>query len=190
MKRPPEPLTVPEVELLLGACGRAPTGVRHRALLTLLWRTGLRISEALALEPRDVDLEGAQLRVRHGKGDRCRVVGLDPRARRALQDWTTTRVGLDPPQGAPVFCGIRNPGARLNPGDVRDSLHALGRRAGIAKPVRPHGLRHTMACELAAEGVPVNVIQRALGHSSVATTHTYLNHVAPQEVLDCMRSRA
>ena len=185
MKRPPEPLTVPEVELLLHACGRAPTGVRHRALLTLLWRTGLRISEALALECKDVDLAAGSLRVLHGKGDKARSVGLDARAREALQRWLDVR-----PQGARLFCGVRHAGAPLNPGDVRDSLHALGRKAGIAKPVRPHGLRHTMACELAAEGVPVNVIQRALGHSSVATTHTYLNHVAPQEVLDCMRSRA
>jgi site-specific recombinase XerD len=62
--------------------------------------------------------------------------------------------------------------------------------AGIDKRVHPHILRHTRASELAGEGTPVNVIQTALGHSSLATTSAYLDHIAPQTVLDAMRASA
>jgi len=71
-------LTEPEAIALIRACStRAPTGVRNRALIAVLWRSGLRISEALALELRDVDLQAGSLRVRHGKGDKSRTVGVD-----------------------------------------------------------------------------------------------------------------
>src|SRR5208283_631968 len=78
-KYPPEPLTVEEVRALLASCSRrAPTGVRNRALVTILWRAGLRIAEALALRPADVDLAAGTLRILHGKGDKSRLAGLDP----------------------------------------------------------------------------------------------------------------
>ncbi len=77
-RRPAEILTEGEVLALIRACfATAPSGVRNRALIAVLWRSGLRVGEALALELRDVDLEAGTLRVRHGKGDRSRTVGLD-----------------------------------------------------------------------------------------------------------------
>src|SRR3954465_13694111 len=72
-KYPPEPLTDEEVFALLDACSpRSATGLRHRALIVVLWRAGLRISEALALYPKDVDVAGRTIRVLHGKGDQHR----------------------------------------------------------------------------------------------------------------------
>jgi integrase len=65
----------------------------------------------------------------------------------------------------------------------------LAAKAGIEKRVHPHGLRHTHAAELAREGVPMNVIQAQLGHSSLATTSRYLAHVAPQHVVEAMKAR-
>ena len=65
----------------------------------------------------------------------------------------------------------------------------LGVKAGIDKRVHPHGLRHCHAAELAAEGVPVNVISRQLGHNSIATTAKYLDHIAPQQVIETIRRR-
>ena len=65
----------------------------------------------------------------------------------------------------------------------------MARRAGVDKRVHPHGFRHTFAAELAAEGVPLNVIQQALGHSTAATTSRYLDHIAPQQVIDTLRAR-
>ena len=77
-KLPPEPLTAEEVKGLIRACSkRASTGVRNRALIVVLYRAGLRISEALALLPKDLDAQASTIRVLHGKGDHDRVVGLD-----------------------------------------------------------------------------------------------------------------
>jgi site-specific recombinase XerD len=72
---------------------------------------------------------------------------------------------------------------------VRNMLHRIGHKAGIDKRVHPHGLRHSHAAELAAEGVPVNVIQAQLGHSHLATTDVYLRHVAPAAVIEMGRNR-
>lgn len=77
-KLPPEVLTGSEVNALLGVCSkRAPTGIRNRALIAMLYRGQLRIGEALAFKPKDLDRKGGTLRVLHGKGDRARTVGLD-----------------------------------------------------------------------------------------------------------------
>jgi len=68
-------------------------------------------------------------------------------------------------------------------------LPKLARQAGIEKRVHPHGLRHTHAYELMMEGVEVAIIQRQLGHVSLATTAVYLNHIAPKQVIETMRKR-
>jgi integrase len=68
-------------------------------------------------------------------------------------------------------------------------LKRLADKAGIEKRVHPHGLRHTHACELRQEGVDIGIISKQLGHSSTATTARYLDHIAPQAVIDIMRAR-
>ena len=72
---------------------------------------------------------------------------------------------------------------------MRRLLPRLAARAGIEKRVHPHGLRHTHAAELAAEGKPLNLIQAQLGHASLATTDRYLCHIAPQQLIDAIRTR-
>ena len=74
---PPEVLTNDEVLRLIDACSNTPTGLRNRALIAVLYRAGLRVSEALDLYPKDVDAAAGTIRVLHGKGDRSRVVGID-----------------------------------------------------------------------------------------------------------------
>src|ERR1017187_3129456 len=92
---PVETLTPLEVGSLIKACSaRSSIGVRNRALLTVLYRTGLRISELLALRLKDVDLEAGTLTVLHGKGDRRRVVGLDAGAAAILSLWLERRTAL------------------------------------------------------------------------------------------------
>ena len=77
-RRPATVLQDDQIKALIGACSnRAPTGVRNRALLAVMWRCGLRIAEALALAPRDIDLATGVLSVRHGKGDKARKLGID-----------------------------------------------------------------------------------------------------------------
>lgn len=185
---PPEPLSRREVDALLRQCSkRAPTGIRNRALIAVLYRSGLRIGEALALRPADIEHENGSLRVLHGKGDRSREAGLDPAAFALLDAWLAARAKLPVGRSAPVFCTLK--GRPLDPEDVRTMLHRKGEQAGIGKRVHPHSFRHTFACELRREGVDVGVISKALGHSSIATTTRYLDHIAPQAVIDTIRRR-
>ena len=72
---------------------------------------------------------------------------------------------------------------------VRSIIKRLGIQAGIPKRVHSHGLRHTHAYELMMEGIPIPIIQRQLGHSSLATTDIYLSHIAPKQVIDAISSR-
>ncbi|MFZ0091888.1 MAG: tyrosine-type recombinase/integrase [Solirubrobacteraceae bacterium] len=181
-------LTELEAIALIKACStRAPTGVRNRALIAVLWRSGLRISEALALELRDIDLEAGTLRVRHGKGDKSRTVGLDEQTAALLARWLDRRRRLGPGARAPVFCTLQ--GGRVDASYVRRLLPRLATKAHVERRVHAHGLRHTYAAELAREGTPINVIRDALGHTSLAVTDRYLRDVAPIHVIDTMRAR-
>jgi site-specific recombinase XerD len=122
-------LSEPEAIALIKACStRAPTGIRNRALIAVLWRSGLRISEALALELRDVDLQAGTLRVRHGKGDKSRTVGVDEQTAALLARWLDRRRRLSPGARAPVFCTLA--GGRVDPSYARHLLPRLARNTG------------------------------------------------------------
>ena len=185
---PVEVLTPGEVRALLAQCSKTSSlGIRDRALITTLYRAGLRCAEALALRIKDVDVVVGSVTVLHGKGDRRRTVGIDPGAIRVVESWTERRRELGLPGDAPLFCTLR--ATPIPSSQVRALLPRLARRAGIAKRVHPHGLRHTHAYELMMEGVAMAIIQRQLGHVSLATTNTYLAHIAPKEVIETMRKR-
>ena len=160
-KLPPEPLSPDEVKALIRACSkRAATGIRNRALIVMLYRAGLRISEALALLPKDLDPANSTIRVLHGKGDHDRVVGLDAGAWAILQLWLDRRAAIGINGHSP---GVLYPqGPPMKSAYVRTLLPRLARKAGIDKRVHAHGLRHTHAFELAGEGTPLHVIQAQL----------------------------
>ena len=182
-------LTEDEVRRLLRACSpKAPTGIRNRALIALLYRGGLRIGEALALRPKDLDASVGTVRVLRGKGDRSRTVGLDPGAFALVDRWMDVRKNLGVGGREPLFCTLR--GAPMKDAYVRVLLPRLARKAGIEKRVHAHGLRHTHAFELACEGHPLHVIQAQLGHQSLATTDRYVRHLAPRQVIEVMRARS
>lgn len=185
---PPEVLTEEEVKSLIRACSnRAPTGIRNRALITVLYRAGLRLSEALALKPKDIDADRGTITVLHGKGDKRRVVGLDPGSMAILLRWVDIRRLSGLTGRSPLFCTLQ--GRPLHPSYVRTLLHRLGVKAGIEKRVHPHGLRHSMSHDLMMEGIPVPIIQQQLGHASLATTQRYLDHLAPKELVETMQRR-
>jgi site-specific recombinase XerD len=185
---PPEVLVAAEVHALMAGCSsRAPTGIRNRALIAVLWRSGLRLGEALALRPKDIDPVRGSVSVLHGKGDKHRTIGMDPQAFAVVERWLETRRRLGIDGRAPVFCTLR--GGELAQPYVRTLLPRLARKAGVAKRVHAHGLRHTCAFELAGEGMPPHLIQQHLGHSSLATTDRYLRHLGLQEVIDAGRKR-
>lgn len=185
---PPEILIPDEVKRLINACSRrAPTGIRNWAMVGMMYRAGLRISETLALRPKDIDRDAGTVRVLHGKGDKSRTVGVDVTALALLDRWMDKRAAMGIKPGAPVFCTLA--GAQMSSAYIRVLLPRLGRKAAISKRVHAHGLRHTMAAELRAEGTDIAIISKQLGHSSIATTAKYLDHIAPQQVIDTMRQR-
>jgi site-specific recombinase XerD len=187
LKLPVETLTPAEVAKLLGACNKGDTGVRNQALIVTLYRAGLRISEALALLPKDLDAEASTVRVLHGKGDKARLVGIDAGALTVIQRWLDKRAALGISAWKPIFCTLE--GGSVSPDYVRGLMKRLARKAGIVKRVHAHGLRHTHASELRAEGTDIGIIQGQLGHSNLQTTVRYLNHVAPQAVIDAIKAR-
>lgn len=186
---PAEILSPTEVAQLFRSCSnRAPTGIRNRALITILYRAGLRISEALALKPKDVDRKAGTVRVLHGKGNKARVAGIDPSSFAAIDRWLDKRKELGLTGRSPLLCTLQ--GDSIDPSYVRHLMKRLATKAGIEKRVHPHGLRHSHAAELASEGHAMNLIQSQLGHSSLATTSRYLAHIQPQQLIDAMQHRA
>ena len=183
---PAEPLTAAEVQALLAAFNGGATGTRNRALVTMLYRAGLRISEALALRPSDVDLAAGTVRVLHGKGDKARTAWLDPDAGAHVARWLDARRKLGLRNGQ-LLCGLR--GQPWTPQAAREVLYRAARKAGMEKRVHPHGLRHSHAAELALEGVPTPVIQQQLGHANLAVTDRYLRGIAPAQVGEFIRRR-
>ena len=105
----------------------------------------------------------------------------------ALARWIDRREQLGINGRARLFCTLE--GQPVSAPYVRMALARLAKRAGIDRRVNPHAFRHSFAAEMAREGQPMNLIQQALGHSSLGTTSRYLAHINPQEVVDAMRQR-
>ena len=169
----PHPLTVAEVERLLDAVDRAtPAGLRDRAILELLYGSGLRVSELTGLDVDDVDLEEGSVRVL-GKGGKEREVPLGRYGREAVEAYLVAArpafvIGRD--RGA-LFLNQR--GGRLSRQSCDRMVRAAARAAGIDRHVSLHTLRHSFATHLLEGGADVRVVQELLGHASVATTQIY-----------------
>ena len=170
------------------AAGERPHGLRLRALIVILWRSGLRISEALALGETDLEPTRGSLLVRRGKGGKRREVGIDDWARSQLRDWLDVRRRY--PVG-PLLCVISepSPGRPWKGEAVRQSLARTALRAGVRRRFAPHQLRHAHAVEMAREGVPLNVIQRQLGHANLGVTSIYLQGIDTEEIIDTIHRR-
>jgi integrase/recombinase XerD len=183
---PPVVLREDEVRALMAGCSkRAPTGVRNRALIALLWRSGLRISEALDLVPNDLD--GASVRVREGKGGKFRIVGINEEASALVGRWLEVRAQRGINGRHKLFCTLS--GGRMSDRYVRTALRRLARKAEVEQRVHPHAFRHTLANELAKEKVELPTIQHALGHASLDGTAHYLRRIAPHELVALMADR-
>ncbi|HEX9709171.1 MAG TPA: site-specific tyrosine recombinase/integron integrase, partial [Candidatus Thermoplasmatota archaeon] len=141
---------------------------RNFAILVTLGYTGLRVSELCSLRVEDLDFGGRTLTVRHGKGDKDRVVPLDEKCTLALRAYLAEE-GM-PPSGV-LFRSTR--GQPLYPRAVQRMIKTYAKRAGIARVVTPHVLRHTFATTLLANGADIRIIQKILGHRSIATTQIY-----------------
>jgi site-specific recombinase XerD len=168
--------------------GDRADGHRLRALIVLLWRAGLRISEALALQESDLDRERGAVLVRHGKGGKRREVGMDRWGWEQLDPWLETRVQL--PIGA-LVCVIHGPtaGRRWEASAARKQLHHAATGAGVRRRFAPHQLRHAHAVEMAHESIPLVVIQRQLGHANLGITSIYLEGIDSSEIISTVHGR-
>jgi integrase/recombinase XerD len=173
-----------QVKGLLDACSlRAKTGVRDRALISVIYGSGLRISEALALAPADIR-PGRKIHVVKGKGGKARTVGVTSSALDDLNRWLGVRDQLARP-GSPVFCTLD--GGPVDRRDADRMIKRRGARCGLGQRAHLHGLRHSHAVALLRAGVPVTVIMRQLGHSSLSVTTTYLDHLCPDDLSDAVQ---
>ena len=162
---PADPPRVEEIVAVMRQAGERPAGLRLRGLIVVLWRAGLRISEALALSEGDLERARGAMLVRHGKGGKRREVGMDDWAWHQLDPWLGFRPQL--PVGA-LFCVINGPtaGRPWSAAAARTQFRHMADRAAVRRRFAPHQLRHAHAVEMAREGVPLNVIQRQLGHAA------------------------
>ncbi|MGH9380518.1 MAG: tyrosine-type recombinase/integrase [Thermoanaerobaculia bacterium] len=142
-------------------------------MVVVLWRAGLRISEALALWEGDLEPARGAMLIRRGKGGRRREVGMDEWGWQQLRPWLEHRLEL--PIG-PLFCVLAGPtaGRPWSAPAARTQLRRLAQQAGVRRRFAPHQLRHAHAVEMAREGVALNVIQRQLGHADLGITSVYL----------------
>ena len=170
------------------AAGERPHGLRMRGLIGVLWRAGLRIGEALMLAEADLEPRRGSLLVRHGKGGKRREVGMDDWGWERLRPWIEHRLRL--PVG-PLFCVINGAtaGRPWTNAGVRAQLRRLAVEAGVRRRIAPHQLRHAYAVEMAREGVPLNVIQRQLGHANLGVTSIYLQGIDNAEIIDVVHAR-
>lgn len=185
---PADPPRVEEIVAVMRRAGDRPHGLRIRGLVVVLWRAGLRIAEALALNESDLEPSQGAILVRCGKGGRRRIVGMDDWGWEQLRPWLQHRRQL--PIGS-LFCVINppRPGAPWSSSAVRLRLRELARQAGVRRRFAPHQLRHAHAVEMAREGVPLNVIQRQLGHAHLGVTSVYLQGIDTEEIVETVRSR-
>lgn len=175
----PKALSEDEVTRLLEAvAGQEPANRRDRAILEVLYGTGMRISEMVALSLEDLDLDGALMRVT-GKGDKQRLVPVGRLASAAIEQWLEPggRPSMAPENWAKrsdqnaVFLNQR--GGRLSRQGIWGVVRKHGLTAGIADRLTPHVLRHSCATHMLDHGADIRTVQELLGHASVTTTQLY-----------------
>lgn len=179
-------LDADEVERIFeAASGAGPKALRDRAILELLYSSGLRVSELTSLNRDQVNLKTQEFSVR-GKGGKIRVVFISDRAKNALERYLDKRSDVDP--AVFVRIGLKQiekskskDNLRLTPRSIQRIVKHYATKAGIVKDVHPHTLRHSFATDLIKNGADIRSVQEMLGHSSVTTTQIY-THVTNKQL--------
>ena len=178
-KRLPHALSPDEAGRLMTVAGKDPLAVRDKAMLELLYSSGLRLSELTGLAPDDVNFRDATVRVT-GKGSKTRIVPVGSHALAALNAWMPERDRLLKQGEKALFVG--RDGTRLGPRAVQARLKRWARQLGLADKVHPHALRHSFASHVLQSSGDLRAVQEMLGHASIATmqvyTHLDFQHLA------------
>jgi integrase/recombinase XerC len=169
-KRLPENLDADRMARLLEIPGDGPLVDRDRAILELLYSSGLRLAELTDLNLGDVDMQDATVRVT-GKGNKDRIVPVGSRAMQALARWQETRGALAAPDERALF--VSNRGTRLSRRSVQARVDHWARRQGIDVKVYPHLFRHSFATHLLESSHDLRGVQELLGHANISTTQIY-----------------
>ncbi len=182
----PAVLTVEEVRRFIHAPGHDVFGMRDRVIFRVLYSTGCRLSELLAMEVKDLDLPRGRVIV-HGKGSKDRFVFLSDSAVSDIGTYLRLRstylegLGADPVRTSSLF--INKQGKQLTPQGVHYIFQTYAKKTGIEKHVTPHTFRHTFATQLLDHDAGIRVVQELLGHENISTTQIY-SHVSVKRLKD------
>ena len=169
-KRLPGNLDADRMARLLDIPGDGPLVDRDRAILELLYSSGLRLSELTDLDLGDVDMHDATVHVT-GKGNKDRIIPVGRKALAALRQWGLTRSGLADVDETALF--VSNRGSRISPRSVQARVTHWARRQGIDTNVYPHLFRHSFATHLLESSHDLRGVQELLGHANISTTQVY-----------------
>lgn len=169
-KRLPATLDADQMARLLRIEGEGPLAARDRAIMELLYSSGLRLAELAAASLTDLDLRDATIRVT-GKGNKTRIAPIGRYARETLEVWLRYRGGLALPEEAALFVSSR--GGRLSHRSIQARIRLWSRRQGLNARVHPHVFRHSCATHLLESSGDLRGVQELLGHANISTTQIY-----------------
>ena len=182
-KHLPNTLTIDEVEKLMDISLDNPFNYRTKAMLEMMYGSGLRVSELVNLTLNDIDLYNDTILI-HGKGDKERIVPLGDYAKEYLIEYLNVRNSLiKRKNGNPDKLFLNNHGKPITRNGFNFLLNKLLKEKGIEKEVTPHTLRHSFATHMLDNGADLRTIQELLGHSDIVTTRIY-THVSKKQIQD------
>ncbi len=186
--RLPEVLSLNEIDKIIAAIDLSkPEGQRNKAIIEVLYGSGLRVSELINLQLSKLYLDEGYMLV-EGKGSKQRLVPMSMQALKQIELWKTDRNLLDIKKGNEDFVFLNRRGTKLTRDMIFKIVKELAMLAGIRKNVSPHTFRHSFATHLLENGANLRAIQQLLGHESITTTELYTHidvHFLRKTVLDC-----
>ena len=183
----PEVLSVEEINSIVDVIDvSTPEGQRNRAIIEMMYGSGLRVSELIEIQLSNIDIEHSFMKV-EGKGSKQRLVPLSEEAETQMKLWLIIRNGMKIQKGFEDYLFLNRRGAKLTRVMIFTIVKQLAQMAGIKKNISPHTFRHSFATHLLEGGANLRVIQQLLGHESIMTTEIY-THIDVELLRDTVLS--
>jgi len=170
MKKLPDTLDADQMAQLLRIDGKEPADLCDKAMMELLYSSGLRLAELVGLDSGDIDTADGTVRVT-GKGNKTRIVPVGRYACAAINEWMNARTAIANPAENAVFVGPK--GTRISPRSVQARVKMRAREAGLPQRIYPHLFRHSFATHLLESSRDLRGVQELLGHADISTTQVY-----------------